>query len=865
MGDNAQKAFRLNFFTIKRTIGAEFVIEANGQEYHIDCRKVVGAEQIKQKIAMNLIVRLQINRDNNPWVLYRGIKKVGNVAEGFTDPDNTYYLPVPTGTFYDAIEMVQCLCSLMVEHVTDPKLPKYVPGGEFAMLNGDDTNEKGRYGDWAALYFAVYSAQFIGIPAQHITMRIGNMWDHEAIYNFKNPGYAFFVYSLVPELFDNYDGWKCFFRRMQNPYLAVADLLDHAFGDYVKLERTGDHTLDKSTNCTSGYVAGDNVIGNPQSNPDTYDSLDTELLRAQTAYVDDRCSARGLPKNMILLALNFFQGYNIIAEGLFPGGNETSRARIRLLQYYREMTQFVVPLKGLGNSVVYDRTGFDKIELYPDVVAETSADIVKFAAGDRTTHDHAVALQRLHEATGGVFLNTPSREPFCWDGVLLAGGLPSQAINAAVKNIAAASDIDLFIYGKTPEERTAVFTRVLTVLNAPAVATHLADGQGVNETLFCVTGSVCTVLHPAFTRPIQIIFSDATTPTCILSRFDLTACQVGFDGRDFLMTPHAVESFATRIAMVSNCDRIIYSERYVKIVLQGFQLAKHQALTRLGVEERLINRDDLDMLWMSAQTAPYIPPRFTGNTDADLRQYRLKIKVDLSKLPKNPERTLFNPDEAVTQTAPDSNFSSYRVASYDQVKTAALSCQGVVIRMGTHNLVFSLPRSTIVSFGEVNYGGNVDKKMLKYSLTVTPQVTALLDEISQWWDGAGPAVFGRRTGKARFTERFEGRDTVCVHMNIALEKRRREQLEAGLTTKLPMLRRTDNQGLLPEMVMLGDDSMMQVRIVVIECRNGREREWRPHLVMSSAIVYEKPIVISAPDNNARPKAIRGAVPITVNF
>ena len=152
----------------------------------------------------------------------------------------------------------------------------------------------------------------------------------------------------------------------------------------------------------------------------------------------------------------------------------------------------------------------------------------------------------------------PSRASFCkvfdrithgalrgldWSNVLVAGGMalttllhtdPMKDDDKTVRD----PDIDLYIYGLTPEDANRKVEEVhhTWARNLPATA----------QARLVIKNAKTITLLPSYPhRRVQIVLKLLQSPTDVLLNFDLDACAIGFDGSRVLMLPRCARAIET--------------------------------------------------------------------------------------------------------------------------------------------------------------------------------------------------------------------------------------------------------------------------------------------------------------------------------
>jgi hypothetical protein len=170
---------------------------------------------------------------------------------------------------------------------------------------------------------------------------------------------------------------------------------------------------------------------------------------------------------------------------------------------------------------------------YKPVFLNEKSDHVKLGAKNhfdpsQPSQEKKLAMSRLQLAIKGIYDKDGS---FPWlhpsrsdTGVILAGGLPCAVMldEAKWQFISQTTDIDLFIYGDSEEDRKDM-TRI--------VLEHLEKLGGK------VSHFVSVFKVDGLGREIQVVCPYARSPLGVLINFDTTFIQVGYQAGNFLATP----------------------------------------------------------------------------------------------------------------------------------------------------------------------------------------------------------------------------------------------------------------------------------------------------------------------------------------
>lgn len=156
---------------------------------------------------------------------------------------------------------------------------------------------------------------------------------------------------------------------------------------------------------------------------------------------------------------------------------------------------------------------------------------------------------------------------FDWTNVLFAGGLLSAMMepNYSSQNNKN-SDIDLYIF--TKEDYFRVFEYFKNKLNK------------MYSFGYAYTG-VTNIISPDFDRSIQLILCDQKgkksynlhdSQMKLLNNFDLTYCQVGFNGTKIIYTEEYIKTCVSRITKITSPT--IHAYRLIKALDRGFSIEK---------------------------------------------------------------------------------------------------------------------------------------------------------------------------------------------------------------------------------------------------------------------------------------------------
>lgn len=197
------------------------------------------------------------------------------------------------------------------------------------------------------------------------------------------------------------------------------------------------------------------------------------------------------------------------------------------------------------------------------------------AYGQSTIVDLETAKARLTEFTHGLLETSPNKNlpagtKFPWENVVVAGGGATKILSADFnKKNARQSDVDLFPFGRTFEERDTVLNQLLNWFNT--------FGEERSRTYYGIRGSVITIYIKDINRKFQIVSSNAKSVYDIIGRFDLTHIQWAFWNGRFYGTPQAAYSMREKLTRFSN-TRSVKAYRLIKAMTNGYDVECSQLI-----------------------------------------------------------------------------------------------------------------------------------------------------------------------------------------------------------------------------------------------------------------------------------------------
>lgn len=246
------------------------------------------------------------------------------------------------------------------------------------------------------------------------------------------------------------------------------------------------------------------------------------------------------------------------AQGLLEG-----EARLIFIINWKRQ----IPAQYLSISTLIDPYAFltclrydPKWQICP--IFDTNANYVefeppKYKPGDQTIKDKEKFKQHFQKFTYGII-----DDSFNWDGIVIAGGSISKLLmrHMEIQDYPLDSDIDFFIYGRAPKDRSSSLSNILTYF-----ATKFS-----NKVFFAVKGYVIDIYIVGIERTIQIIMASNNSIDDILYHFDMDSVQVAYQGGNILATPRFIASFKHQVSQID--DTLFRMRRIVRMKGTGMGL-----------------------------------------------------------------------------------------------------------------------------------------------------------------------------------------------------------------------------------------------------------------------------------------------------
>lgn len=166
--------------------------------------------------------------------------------------------------------------------------------------------------------------------------------------------------------------------------------------------------------------------------------------------------------------------------------------------------------------------------------------------------------RRFFDKVGDLF------DEFDWTNVLMAGGLVSGLIEANTNmSEYATSDIDLFVFGN----KQTVVNKIQQIYN---YFTEKLDKKFFAFVYLPKTAILNIIIPDKFS--IQIIGTLFNNEKEVLESFDMTHCQIGFNGNNIIYTKQFVEAITTKTTTITKSS--IHAYRLVKAQNRGYSIKR---------------------------------------------------------------------------------------------------------------------------------------------------------------------------------------------------------------------------------------------------------------------------------------------------
>lgn len=267
----------------------------------------------------------------------------------------------------------------------------------------------------------------------------------------------------------------------------------------------------------------------------------------------------------LINALQYYTDFNLAS--IFEEGDEKTRNRLAMLRDARRLA--------LNVALVDPYTLGDYFRFTPSPLEVWSCTGIssapRFANGDATIASPDQFKANFRDFTKGLLDVSPNPElrgkEFPWANVAVCGGGALQMLNAkyAPKR---SSDVDLFIYGKSFEEKSEAFKNVMEWFRS-------------DKTIYAMIGSVMTVYVLDIDRKFQIVNTNNKSIYEVIGRFDLSHIQHAIRKEDGALrvysTAAACMALRDHVARFVCVDRA-RTDRIIKALYMGWDVYKEKRI-----------------------------------------------------------------------------------------------------------------------------------------------------------------------------------------------------------------------------------------------------------------------------------------------
>ncbi len=325
--------------------------------------------------------------------------------------------------------------------------------------------------------------------------------------------------------------------------------------------------------------------------------------------------------NLWMEMLRFFKSYDY--STCFKENNDKIHANIQTLNKERDRSWEIFLVDPHEDFLT---EFFNHSPVSADIWACAGISVIKVPSiGETTIATKEVVKQRFSTFTHGKIT-----ESFPYENVVFAGGAIAKMVAAdfQMKN-ARQSDVDMFIIGKTNEERAKAFESVIKWFSGP-------------NTFYALRGSVATIYIKDVNRKFQIISMNNTNPYEVISRFDLTHIQWCSWRGQFLGTPEACFAMKEKLTRFNNIGRL-KTNRLVKALHCGYDIEKNDTIAEkfIDITELILTPNSLQMQQIILSFHGFYYPR----TEADMDSEEEKSYI-LSMIMKDSDASTVSADPA---------------------------------------------------------------------------------------------------------------------------------------------------------------------------------------------------------------------------
>jgi BTB/POZ domain len=299
--------------------------------------------------------------------------------------------------------------------------------------------------------------------------------------------------------------------------------------------------------------------------------------------------------------------------------------------------------------------------------------------------------------------NIPTLITKYWDNICISGGSIARLLNNSIREnpMPSNADVDIFIFGKTLEERQATCNYLVA---------EVFEKNFPGKCWYTIKRAVMTVTVQGIPRQFQIICTSAKTNYQIVDNFDLTHVQMLYQNGNVYATPDAILSHLYMTSLIKKNS--IFASRLHKALLDGFKLVFpkiYNVFIWNGEKSEKFKFSDLQRLTMTYlaeckntkdENSKFYHP--TTDTPADIVTANLLTAFKIT-----PEQLTNNPQEALSKVQIRNNFIGDMMLNYGNTNNI-LDYKNINIPGITFGVLNGgQPRKHINSV-QIAYGGTSD-------------------------------------------------------------------------------------------------------------------------------------------------------------
>ena len=236
----------------------------------------------------------------------------------------------------------------------------------------------------------------------------------------------------------------------------------------------------------------------------------------------------------------------------------------------------------------------------------------KYNNKDTVTVSSFAFFKRLTNVLSGII-----DDDFVWNGVIMAGGLVSGLLESSYDpDQYCQSDIDLFVHKTSSLDVKETMQYVYQYL--------WNKFKGQIYAFIYKWSSVVTIVIPG-KRNVQIIgINNETLPLDIIKLFDMTHCQVAFNGEKVIFTSEYLRAVSTRVTCITKSS--IQAYRILKAYMRGYSIENSKCYIKNTFHSSMVEPGKSGH--HQVQKDGNVPP---SNTE----KYRYLEEIDIAELIDN--------------------------------------------------------------------------------------------------------------------------------------------------------------------------------------------------------------------------------------